>query len=53
MVKHLKMLGCTVCLALGVGVWSQAVSAGQISGELKKWHKVTLTFDGKARSLRK
>jgi len=46
MVKHLKMLGCVVCLALGVGVWSQAVSAGQISGELKKWHKVTLTFDG-------
>ena len=46
MVKHLKMLGCTVCLALGVGAWSQAVSAGQISGELKKWHKVTLTFDG-------
>jgi len=46
MVKHLKMLEYAVCLALGVGVWSQAVSAGQISEELKKWHKVTLTFDG-------
>ena len=46
MVKHLKMLECAVCLALGVGVWSQAVLAVQISGELKKWHKVTLTFDG-------
>ena len=44
--KHLKMLKYAVCLALGVGVWSQAVSAGQISGELKTWHKVTLTFDG-------
>ena len=46
MVKHLKMLGCAVCLVLGVGAWSQAVPAGQIGGELKKWHKVTLTFDG-------
>ncbi len=36
----------TVCLALCVGAFSQSVSAGQISGELKKWHKVTLTFDG-------
>ena len=27
-------------------VWSQVSSAGQISGELKKWHKVTLTFNG-------
>ena len=46
MIKHLKMLKYAVCLALGMGVWSQAVSAGQISGELKTWHKVTLTFDG-------
>jgi len=46
MVKHLKMLECAVCLALGVGVLGQAASAGRISGELKKWHKVTLTFDG-------
>jgi hypothetical protein len=28
------------------GVWSQAARAGQVSGELKKWHKVTVTFDG-------
>jgi len=27
-------------------VWSQVSSAGQTSGELKKWHKVTLTFNG-------
>jgi len=31
---------------LFTAVWSQVSSAGQISGELKKWHKVTLTFNG-------
>ena len=46
MVKHLKILGCAVCLSLGMVIWSQVVSAGHVSGELKKWHKVTLTFDG-------
>jgi hypothetical protein len=46
MVKHLKMLEFAVVLALCVGVLNQVVSAGQTSGELKKWHKVTLTFDG-------
>jgi hypothetical protein len=46
MFKHLKMLWCAVCLMLFTVVWSQVSSAGQISGELKKWHKVTLTFDG-------
>jgi hypothetical protein len=35
-----------VCLVLIAVVWCQAVLGGQISGELKKWHKVTLTFDG-------
>ncbi|MBL7189325.1 MAG: DUF5060 domain-containing protein [Phycisphaerae bacterium] len=29
-----------------VGAWSHTASAGQVSGELKKWHKVTVTFDG-------
>ena len=46
MFKHLKMLWCAVCLMLFTVVWSQVSSAGQISGELKKWHKVTLTFNG-------
>ncbi len=46
MVKRLKMAGCAVCLILIAGVWSQAARAGQVSGELKKWHKVTVTFDG-------
>jgi len=46
MFKHLKMLWCAVCLMLFTAVWSQVSSAGQISGELKKWHKVTLTFNG-------
>jgi hypothetical protein len=35
-----------VCLALTTVAWCQVTFAGQISGELKKWHKVTLTFDG-------
>lgn len=46
MVKHLKMLGCAVCFTLVAVAWNQAASGGQNSGELKKWHKVTLTFDG-------
>jgi len=46
MVKHLKMLGCAVCFTLVAVAWNQAASGGQISGGLKKWHKVTLTFDG-------
>jgi hypothetical protein len=37
---------CLVCIVLITAVWSQTVLAEQISGELKKWHKVTLTFDG-------
>ena len=37
---------CAVCMVLTTVVWSQAVSAEQISGQLKKWHKITLTFDG-------
>jgi hypothetical protein len=27
-------------------IWNLTASAGQISGERKKWHKITLTFDG-------
>ncbi|MHC4565215.1 MAG: DUF5060 domain-containing protein, partial [Planctomycetota bacterium] len=37
------MMGCVAVIA---AMWSQAASAGQVSGELKKWHKVTVTFDG-------
>jgi len=46
MVKHFNKLGCIVCFAFVMVAWSQTVSAGQISGELKKWHTVTITFDG-------
>ena len=46
MFKNFKMLCSAVCLILITIAWSQVSSAGQISGELKKWHKVTLTFDG-------
>ena len=46
MFRHLKMLVCAVCFTLVAVACSQTVSDGQIRGELKKWHKVTLTFDG-------
>jgi hypothetical protein len=46
MVKPSKRMMSCIVLALSVGVFSQAVSADHINGELKKWHKVTLTFDG-------
>ncbi|MHC4435197.1 MAG: DUF5060 domain-containing protein, partial [Planctomycetota bacterium] len=46
MPERSKMRLCAVCLVLITVVWSQAVLAEQISGELKKWHKVTLMFDG-------
>ena len=45
MAKHLIMAGCVVCFMLVVGVWNQAAHTGQVSGELKKWHKVAVTFD--------
>ncbi len=45
MFNHLKKSGCVVGVLLLVVGWSQ-MAAGQVSGELKKWHKVTLTFDG-------
>ena len=46
MVKHLKMLGSVICFILVAAMCSETVSGAQISGELKKWHKVTITFDG-------
>jgi len=46
MVKHLKMLVSFICFILVAAICSQTVSGAQISGELKKWHKVTITFDG-------
>jgi hypothetical protein len=44
--KHLKKLECVVCLIFVAVFCCRTASAGQVSGELKKWHKVTLTFDG-------
>ena len=38
--KYFKLLAIVLLLAV------TAVSAQEITGELKKWHKVTLTFDG-------
>jgi len=46
MFKHFMKLECAVCLMLVSAILSQTSLAGQTSGELKKWHKVTLTFDG-------
>lgn len=50
MFEHLKMLVCAMC-SVAVAINScQAASGGQVTGELKRWHKVTLTFDGPATS---
>jgi len=46
MSKHLRVSVCFVCVMLAATVRCRTASAGRISGELKKWHKVTLTFDG-------
>jgi len=46
MVKHLNKVSRVFCVTLLVAAWNQTVSGGQISGELKKWHKVTITFNG-------
>ncbi len=43
MVRSLKMIGFFVVIAATV---SQSACAADVSGELKKWHKVTITFDG-------
>ena len=36
----------TLFLVVGVAVVVQAAHGGRISGELRVWHRVTLTFDG-------
>jgi hypothetical protein len=42
----MKVSMCFVCVILASTTRSRAVSTGRISGDLRKWHKVTLTFDG-------
>src|SRR5262245_66054674 len=37
-----------VACVSGASAWRQTASAASVSGELKQWHKVTLTFDGPA-----
>ena len=44
--KRLKVLWCVIFVTLIAVTSTQNTLAGQISGESKKWHKVTLTFDG-------
>ena len=46
MKKHLKILWCVILLTFIAVTSTQKTLAGEISGETKKWHKVTLTFDG-------
>ena len=46
MINPLRILGCAACLMMIVVAPSLTASAAEISGELKEWHKVTLTFDG-------
>jgi len=44
--RFLGALLVTVACVGGASAWRQAASAASVSGELKQWHKVTLTFDG-------
>ena len=46
MSKQMKVFMCCIFLIFATTTLSRPASAAQISGELKKWHKVTLTFDG-------
>ena len=46
MIKHSMKQLCAICLLLITVALCQVGIAEQISGELRKWHKVTLTFDG-------
>ena len=46
MIKHSMKQLCAICLLLIMVALCQVGIAEQISGELRKWHKVTLTFDG-------
>jgi hypothetical protein len=40
-------LCCIICLSLIVGRFVSAATENPVvSGELKKWHKVTITFTG-------
>jgi len=43
MARSLKMIGFVALIA---AILSQTALAGKVSGELKTWHKVTITFDG-------
>ena len=43
MARSLKFMVLVIAIA---AIFGQAAFAGDVSGELKKWHKVTITFDG-------
>ncbi|MHC4694665.1 MAG: DUF5060 domain-containing protein, partial [Planctomycetota bacterium] len=46
MIKHMIKLLCAVYLLLIMLALCKVALAEQISGEFRKWHKVTLTFNG-------
>jgi len=46
MVKCLRMARSVICVVAIVAACGQTALAAKVSGELKKWHKVTITFDG-------
>jgi len=46
MCKLMNALVCFACVMFAATIRSRTATAGQIDGELRKWHKVTLTFDG-------
>jgi len=46
MTRNEKAILLVVCLMFITVVSIRPASAAQVTGELKKWHKITLTFDG-------
>ena len=46
MCKLINALVCFACVMFVATIRSRTATAGQIDGELRKWHKITLTFDG-------
>jgi len=46
MSKLMNALVCFACVMFVASIRIRTATAGQIDGELRKWHKITLTFDG-------
>ena len=48
-IMKVRLFGALVLILAGIAVpdaWWQTSASAAVSGELRQWHKVTLTFDG-------